>query len=276
MKHAKFVSFTLCGAQTVQKAVKLLPDFRCERYARTVDASLSGTSLKRFAQQAMVDCALIVFVGATGIAVRAAAPYLMGKAYDPAVIVIDEQGKFVIPLLSGHLGGANKIAEILAQGLQAVPVLTTATDGRQVFAVDTWAKAHSCAVLEPHYIKYVSGALHRGETVGVRSDFPIEGLLPARIDLKKDAESGNYNPVALRYGLKDGAWDPESRHAFAVTLDHSIHQMAAAFELWNFGVWTTVLQTTFYAGLFRVGHAVLEGTYHRRDRKNIREIEETT
>ena len=43
MKHAKFVSFTLCGAQTVQKAVKILPDFRCERYARTADASLSGT-----------------------------------------------------------------------------------------------------------------------------------------------------------------------------------------------------------------------------------------
>ena len=102
-------------------------------------------------------------------------------------------------------------------------------------------------------------------------------LIDAADDLKKDAESGNYNPVALRYGLKDGAWDPDSRHAFAVTLDHSIHQMAAAFELWNFGVWTTVLQTTFYAGLFRVGHAVLEGTYHRRrDRKNIREIEETT
>ena len=102
-------------------------------------------------------------------------------------------------------------------------------------------------------------------------------LIDAADDLKKDAESGDYNPVALRYGLKDCAWDPESRHAFAVTLDHSIHQMAAAFELWNFGVWTTVLQTTFYAGLFRVGHAVLEGTYHRRrDRKNIREIEETT
>ena len=102
-------------------------------------------------------------------------------------------------------------------------------------------------------------------------------LIDAADDLKKDAESGNYNPVALRYGLTDGTWDPESRHAFAVTLDHSIHQMAAAFELWDFGVWTAVLQTTFYAGLFQMGHAVLDGTYHRRHhRKNIREIEETT
>ena len=71
-----------------------------------------------------------------------------------------------------------------------MPVLTTATDGRQVFAVDTWAKAHSCAVLEPEHIKYVSGALLRGETVGVRSDFLIDGLLPARSDLKKTRKAG--------------------------------------------------------------------------------------
>ena len=190
MKHAKFVSFTALGAQTAARAASLLTDFRCERYARTVDLSLAGTQLSRFAQQAMVDCDLIVFVGAAGIAVRAVAPYLMGKAYDPAVLVIDEQGRFVIPLLSGHLGGANALAERLAGGLGAQPILTTATDGRQVFAVDTWAKAHGCAVIEPHRIKYVSGALLRGETVGVRSDFSVDGLLPAHIDLKSDAESG--------------------------------------------------------------------------------------
>lgn len=102
-------------------------------------------------------------------------------------------------------------------------------------------------------------------------------LIDAADDLKRDGESGNYNPVALRYGLKNGVWTPESRRDFALTLDHSIHRMAAAFELWDFGVWTAVLESTFYAGLFRVGHAVLDGTFRRsRPGKNIREIEETT
>ena len=100
-------------------------------------------------------------------------------------------------------------------------------------------------------------------------------LIDGADDLKKDVESGNYNPVALRYGLTDGTWTPESRRDFATTLDHSIHQMAAAFELWDFGVWTPVLQSTFYGGLFQVGKAVLDGSFHRPSRKNIREFEET-
>ena len=190
MKHAKFVSFTEVGAQTAAKAARLLPDFLCERYARAVDLSLSNTSLSRFAQQAMVDCDLIVFVGAAGIAVRAAAPYLAGKAYDPAVVVIDEQGRFVIPLLSGHLGGANELAERLAEGLGATAIITTATDGRAVFAVDSWAKSHECVVFDPENIKYISGALLRGDTVGLRSAFPVDGLLPAHINTKTAAESG--------------------------------------------------------------------------------------
>lgn len=99
-------------------------------------------------------------------------------------------------------------------------------------------------------------------------------LIDAADDLKKDAESGNYNPVALRYGLAGGVWTPEARREFALTLDHSIRQMATAFELWDFGVWTPVLESTLYAGLFQVGKAVLDGTF-RRHRKS-REIEEAT
>ena len=105
-------------------------------------------------------------------------------------------------------------------------------------------------------------------------------LIDAADDLKKDAKTGSYNPVALRYGLRDGKWDEESRRAFARTLDHSIHMIATAFELWDFGVWRPLLESTVYTGLFAVGRAVLEGTFHkmppREQRKKHKKAEETT
>lgn len=87
-------------------------------------------------------------------------------------------------------------------------------------------------------------------------------LLDAADDLKQDAEEGTYNPVALRYELSGGNWTPEKRREFAVTLDHSIRMITTSFELWDFGVWTPILETTFYTGLFRTGKAVLDGTFH--------------
>lgn len=92
-------------------------------------------------------------------------------------------------------------------------------------------------------------------------------LVDAADDLKRDAAAGAYNPVALRYGLAKGVWTEETRRSFAATLDHSIHMMATAFELWDFGVWTPVLKTTLYTGLFRVGKAVLDGTFHGGEEK---------
>lgn len=105
-------------------------------------------------------------------------------------------------------------------------------------------------------------------------------LVDAADDLKKDAASGDYNPVALRFGLEGGAWTAEARREFAATLDHSIHMMATAFELWDFGVWTPILESTLYTGLFQVGKAVLDGTFQAvrrgRIRKNHKNEEETT
>ncbi len=190
MIHAKLVSFTENGAKTLARIAELLKGEYVERYFRTVDPSLSGTSLSRFAQQAMVDCSLIVFVGAAGIAVRSIAPYLKGKAFDPAVLVVDEKANFVIPLISGHLGGANRLAERIADGLGAQAVITTATDVNGVFAVDTWAKTHGCVVWDVPNVRHISGALLRGETIGLKSRFPIEGLLPAHISLNLESETG--------------------------------------------------------------------------------------
>lgn len=186
MIRGKIVSFTAQGAQTAARAAEVLSDCCVERYERGVDSSLRHTALSRMVQQAMVDCDLIVFVGSTGIAVRMCAPFLQGKQYDPAVIVIDEQGKFVISLLSGHLGGANALTKRLADGLHAQAVITTATDGRGAFAVDSWAKAHGCTIHEISEIKHISGAILAGRTVGLRSDFPVSGGLPQGLGQEGD------------------------------------------------------------------------------------------
>lgn len=183
MIWGKIISFTDRGAQVGSRIAALMPGDCMEQYARGVDPSVRGTSLSRMVQQAMVDCSLIVFVGATGIAVRSIAPYLQGKAYDPAVLVVDENARFVISLVSGHLGGANAIAGRLAEGLGAQAVITTATDGRGIFAVDTWAKENGCAVIETDRIRHISAALLRGEAVGMESDYPLDGAVPRYIHI---------------------------------------------------------------------------------------------
>jgi cobalt-precorrin 5A hydrolase len=78
----------------------------------------------------------IVAIVSLGAVVRLIAPHLKNKETDPAIVVIDEAGRFVIPVLSGHLGGANQLAGHLATALGAQAVLTTASDARETLAVD--------------------------------------------------------------------------------------------------------------------------------------------
>ncbi len=78
----------------------------------------------------------IICIVSLGAVVRLIAPHLKNKETDPAVVVIDEAGRFVIPVLSGHLGGANRLAGHLATALGAQAVLTTASDARETLAVD--------------------------------------------------------------------------------------------------------------------------------------------
>ncbi|MDR2530300.1 MAG: cobalamin biosynthesis protein CbiG, partial [Oscillospiraceae bacterium] len=104
-------------------------------------------------------CDALVFIGSCGIAVRAIAPHVHCKASDPAVVVVDELGTFAIALLSGHLGGANALTATLATKLNAMPVVTTATDIAGVAAVDVWAQRNGFAIANLERVKRVSARL---------------------------------------------------------------------------------------------------------------------
>lgn len=125
----------------------------------------------------------LIYVGACGIAVRSIAPYIKDKKHDPAVLVVDDQGQFVISLLSGHIGGANELTREVAEISGGQPVITTATDIHNTFAVDVFAKKNGCYISEMKYAKEISAALLAGETVGFYSDFPWIGELPQGLKL---------------------------------------------------------------------------------------------
>ncbi|WP_419824697.1 cobalt-precorrin 5A hydrolase [Anoxybacterium hadale] len=179
------ISFTKSGAVICRGLKTGLNELghSCDGYGKAPFAEEEGLEyftekLDQWTKTAFETKDAILFVGACGIAVRSIAPYIRNKAVDPAVIVIDEKGHFAISLLSGHLGGANELTRSIAQVIGAVPVITTATDLNGCFAVDEWAKKNRLKIGSMDLAKDISAALLRGETVGVVSDYPIEGTLP--------------------------------------------------------------------------------------------------
>ncbi|QEK11816.1 cobalt-precorrin 5A hydrolase [Crassaminicella thermophila] len=129
----------------------------------------------------------LIFIMATGIVVRSIAPYIKDKKIDPAVIVLDEEGKNVISLLSGHIGGANEYTNKIASILNANPVITTASDVKNTLAVDTLAMELNCEIEDFQDATKVTAHIVNGEKVGIISDICIGRVLPenmVEIDFK--------------------------------------------------------------------------------------------
>ena len=176
----RIISFTDRGEKLASRLAHELGGTccRCNR-----DASLADWVREGFEQGED-----LVFVGAVGIAVRAIAPHVKSKACDPAVVVVDECARHAVALLSGHLGGANELALQVARACGADPVITTATDCNQVFAIDAWARRQGCTVANPGCIKRVSSRLLAGKEVTVASNLPIEGEVPSGVRLTRGVD----------------------------------------------------------------------------------------
>ena len=207
-----------------------------ERFAGSLGVRAYG-SLASWTKEHFGSEEALVFVGASGIAVRAIAPHVKDKFHDPAVVSVDEAGGFVVPLLSGHVGGANELARTVARIVGAQVAVSTATDVNGLFAVDEWAARHNLAIKERAVAKAISAALLEGRPVGFASDFAAiacpeakgvvdctpackrpggaDGAGEAATDTSKTAGSGDSAPTGV---CKAGAL-PVADLGFVVSLD---------------------------------------------------------
>ncbi len=115
----------------------------------------------------------LIFIMAAGIVVRTIAPLIKDKRIDPAVVVLDEAGKYAISLLSGHLGGANESAKEIAEFLKGAAVITTASDVNNLTAIDTWAAKNNLAVEDWDLMQYVATRYINSGALRVYSEIEI-------------------------------------------------------------------------------------------------------
>jgi len=179
--------------------------------ARRIEKAFRGVSLvspdeiksvgiKRAAADAFKSSLALVFISAAGIAVRAIAPLIKAKNLDPAVVVVDEKGRFSISLLSGHMGGANSLSKEIATALGSQPVITTATDIWGLPCVEDISKEFGLYIEDPKKIKAVNAAILEGRRVYIIDENGARlKSLKARVDCRAFVFRKN-----LPKSLKDG------------------------------------------------------------------------
>lgn len=128
----------------------------------------------------------IIFISSTGIAVRAISSFIKSKTTDPAIIVIDNSMKFVISLLSGHIGGANELTMQISKELNAMPIITTATDNLGIVAPDMIAKENDLVIENMKTCKDVAAVLVNGGKVAFKDEKNIIQVPKGYVAYKKN------------------------------------------------------------------------------------------
>ena len=165
------------GAQLAQRIVAAMAGqtgiYIYQRYADSLpagDAVHSFSDIGETVEKCFGDADALVFICSVGIAVRVTAPYIRSKLTDPAVAAVDENGRFAVSVLSGHIGGANELTERIAHIIGAQPVITTATDSGGRFSPDMFAKENDLVITDMAMTKELAALSAAGEDIPVVSE----------------------------------------------------------------------------------------------------------
>ncbi|MBI3772658.1 MAG: cobalamin biosynthesis protein CbiG [Gammaproteobacteria bacterium] len=221
------VAITKHGAHQVTELAPRMPEATvivAEKFSETMRSipntlcSYSG-ALKDEIASMFSDYDQIVFFVSLGAVVRLIAPHLKSKDEDPGILVVDDAAQFVIPVLSGHVGGANAYAEHLAALLNATPVITTASDVGKTIPVDILGRELGWKVEAPKInITRVSAHVVNGEPIafvqeaGSKQWWTRPTPLPANVHIFDQYEAVDLNQYkavlwVTRRNIKDETWD---------------------------------------------------------------------
>ncbi|MFA9465096.1 MAG: cobalt-precorrin 5A hydrolase [Velocimicrobium sp.] len=188
MKQLDVICFTKNGENLAARIQQKLSEkyniqimSKCSHSRTQTEVERNRVTMAEWIEQGFSHKHSLLFIGAVGIAVRGIAPYLKDKLTDSPVLVMDELGTYVIPILSGHVGGANEIARLLEKDLGARAVITTSTDLNHKFAVDLFAKKRGYVIEPKEGIAKISSKILAGDRVSIWAEKQIEGRFDSAI-----------------------------------------------------------------------------------------------
>jgi cobalt-precorrin 5A hydrolase len=167
--HIAIIAITRNGARIGAELHAGIPKSRLfviEKHA-TGDAHPFSAGVQALVDGLWADYGGFIFIMATGIVVRTIAPLLQAKDRDPAVVVLDDAGRFAVSLLSGHIGGANALAKSCAELIGSIPVITTATDVNDLPSFDMLAKESGWLIEDLTQVKVLNALLLEGKEIAV-------------------------------------------------------------------------------------------------------------
>jgi cobalt-precorrin 5A hydrolase len=176
------ISFSAKGCDIAIRIASFLKDSECSLFSKSVsnvsDVTYVEGSVDEWTEHAFHTFRDLIFVSASGIAVRYVAPYLKSGAECPTVVCVDEGGAFAIALLSGHAGGGNELAKRISEGIGSTAVITTDIDAGGKFSIDTYAAAHDMHIGNPALAKEIMTHINRGAKICLKSEVPMSSIPP--------------------------------------------------------------------------------------------------
>lgn len=197
MKRVAILAFTRNGAKLseniscIKSELYIYKAFVWEKYAGEIIDAEAFDNTENLLNR-IFDCYdFIIFISSTGIAVRHIDGRLKGKERDPGIIVVDSSGKFVISLVSGHIGGANEFCRHISIGINAIPVITTASDNANMFSPDIFAVKNNLHITNLVTAKKIAAAILEGKSIGIVNNTSVKlDYMPDMLCISNESEYG--------------------------------------------------------------------------------------